>query len=132
MIFILVVISTLITFSHCELPCLRSPVVLNVKETPGNPDGFPRQVYSIYHKTISQTRPFPGPCICATQGETVEVTVVNSLLTETTSLHFHGLNMERNAWMDGVVGITECGIAPGTNFTYKFQVTQTGTLLITL
>jgi FtsP/CotA-like multicopper oxidase with cupredoxin domain len=32
--------------------------------------------------------------------------------------------MKNNCWMDGVHGITECGIAPGESFTYRFEITQ--------
>ena len=44
--------------------------------------------------------------------------------TTMTSIHWHGLHMKNNCWMDGVHGITECGIAPGESFTYRFTVDQ--------
>ena len=43
---------------------------------------------------------------------------------EATSIHWHGLHMKNNNWMDGVPGITQCNIAPHTSFTYSFTVNQ--------
>ncbi len=106
---------------------MYSPVSLQIQHVPGNPDGYPRQVFKVSNlNNQSADRPFPGPCICANIGDIIDVLILNSLDTETLSIHFHGLNMEGNPWMDGVPGITECGIPPGGNFTYKFQLTQTG------
>lgn len=39
----------------------------------------------------------------------------------------HGLRMLNNSLMDGVPGVTQCPIAPGESFTYKFRATQYGT-----
>jgi FtsP/CotA-like multicopper oxidase with cupredoxin domain len=39
----------------------------------------------------------------------------------------HGLRMLNNSLMDGVPGVSQCPIAPGESFTYKFRATQYGT-----
>jgi FtsP/CotA-like multicopper oxidase with cupredoxin domain len=70
---------------------------------------------------------FPGPWIQACWGDTVEVTVnVESDFTEGTSVHFHGIRQWETMHMDGVPGITQCPIAPGSSFTYKWRAMQYG------
>lgn len=67
---------------------------------------------------------WPLPPITATVGDRVIVNVHNGLGNQTTSLHFHGLYMNGTTHMDGVVGVTQCGIAPGEKFTYDFTVSS--------
>lgn len=57
----------------------------------------------------------------------LEITVTNKLDYNGTAIHMHGLRMMNNNLMDGVPGITQCPIAPGSTFTYKFKATQYGT-----
>ena len=99
---------------------------LIVKTVIFDPDGYPLPVIKVYENGTNPVRPFPGPLIRATIGDTLHVTIENGLMEET-SIHFHGIHMKNNVWMDGVMGITECGIAPGSSFTYVFKVDQTGT-----
>lgn len=70
---------------------------------------------------------YPGPTIFADWGDTLEVTVQNSLDTNGTSVHWHGFRQLNSNHMDGVNGITECPIAPGQSKTYIFNATQYGT-----
>jgi iron transport multicopper oxidase len=84
--------------------------------TYANPDG-------------QQTRPvigingqWPLPPIVVTKGDQVIVNAKNSLGNESTSLHFHGLYMNGTTHMDGPVAVTQCGIPPGSSFTYNFTV----------
>lgn len=81
-----------------------------------NPDGQYRR------PTIGINGQWPIPAIVATKGDQVIVNVKNSLGNESTSLHFHGLFMNGTTHMDGVVGGTQCGIPPGSSFTYNFTV----------
>ncbi|CAN9096996.1 unnamed protein product [Alternaria alternata] len=81
-----------------------------------------------------QTRPvigingqWPLPPIVVTKGDQVIVNVKNSLGNESTSLHFHGLYMNGTTHMDGPVAVSQCGIPPGSSFTYNFTVNQPGT-----
>ena len=59
------------------------------------------------------------------------MTVVNDMpadypsVAEGISIHWHGFSMRGSEWYDGTGRITQCPIAPGTNFTYKFQVSRT-------
>ena len=66
----------------------------------------------------------PGPLLRATAGDLVEVTLENHL-SEATSVHWHGLAIT-NA-MDGVPGVTQPDIGPGSAFTYRFVVPDPGT-----
>lgn len=43
-----------------------------------------------------------------------------------TSIHWHDLDQKNTAWMDGVVGVSQCAIPPGGSFTYEFQVVDQG------
>ncbi|KAK9474795.1 Cupredoxin [Dipodascopsis tothii] len=71
---------------------------------------------------------FPGPAIHARLGDQVRVRVRNALEgDESTSVHFHGMHQRGSNAMDGVPGVTQCGIPPGGEMTYVFNVTQTGT-----
>ncbi|KAK4762483.1 hypothetical protein SAY86_008251 [Trapa natans] len=71
---------------------------------------------------------FPGPVIRVHRGDTVFVNVINRGYYGVT-LHWHGVKQPRNPWHDGPEYITQCPIAPGTNFTYEVQfTTEEGTL----
>lgn len=85
-----------------------------------NPDGVYRQMLLINSM-------FPGPLIECSEGDEIVVHVHNEA-TNATSIHWHGLFQNGTNWMDGTVGITQCPIAPGHSFTYRFNVSdQTGT-----
>lgn len=44
------------------------------------------------------------------------------------TIHWHGIDQKNTTVMDGVQGITQCGIPPGKSFTYEFRpVNQRGT-----
>lgn len=81
------------------------------------PDGFSRQVIGINGQ-------WPCPLIEATVGDRVVVHVTNSLGTESTSIHFHGISQIGSQVMDGPSGVTQCPIPPGSSFTYSFEVIQ--------
>ncbi len=68
----------------------------------------------------------PAPILRWREGDTVTLKVKNEL-SETSSIHWHGLILPSE--MDGVPGIARGfeGIASGETFTYKFPVKQSGT-----
>lgn len=66
----------------------------------------------------------PGPVLRATEGERVRINVTNKL-TESTSVHWHGLVVPNN--MDGVPFINQEPIKPGQTFTYEFTLVNSGT-----
>ncbi|MDK2741756.1 MAG: copper resistance system multicopper oxidase [Nitrospira sp. BO4] len=72
--------------------------------------------------TINGT--IPGPVIRLKEGQQATLRVTNRL-EESTSIHWHGLLLPPA--MDGVPGVSFAGIEPGTTFTYRFPVKQSGT-----
>ena len=69
---------------------------------------------------------FPGPLLEACWGDRLNITVVNNMKFNGTSIHWHGIRQWKTMHMDGVNGITQCPIAPGDSFTYLWNVTQYG------
>lgn len=66
----------------------------------------------------------PGPTLRLRQGEPARIVVENGLAEDTT-VHWHGIRLQ-NA-MDGVPGLTQAPIKPGTSFTYEFTPPDAGT-----
>ncbi|KAF9397509.1 hypothetical protein BGX21_008793 [Mortierella sp. AD011] len=76
------------------------------------PDGVTRSAILVNEK-------YPGPKIEVNRGDYITVVVENALDVPT-ALHWHGLTMKGDPWYDGVPGMNQCPIPPGTNFTYAF------------
>ena len=72
---------------------------------------------------------FPGPTIEANLGDTMSVTVINNINNpkEGATIHWHGLPQRDLKWADGVLFVTQCPIASGSNFTYTFRSEVAGT-----
>ena len=71
---------------------------------------------------------YPGPWIQACWGDDVQVTVINSLdKFNGSTIHWHGIRQLNTMQYDGVNGVTQCPIAPGSSFTYRFKALQYGT-----
>ena len=66
----------------------------------------------------------PGPILRFTEGDTAVMHVTNAMNVPT-SIHWHGLLVPPD--MDGVPFISFPPIQPGTTFTYRFPIRQTGT-----
>jgi FtsP/CotA-like multicopper oxidase with cupredoxin domain len=66
----------------------------------------------------------PGPTIQIQQGDRVRVVFENKL-PESTSLHWHGLEIPIE--QDGVPWISQKPVAPGEKYVYEFTVHQEGT-----
>lgn len=81
------------------------------------PDGFSRQVIGI-------NGAWPCPAIEGTVGDTIVIHVFNNLGTESTGIHFHGINQAGSQVMDGPSGVTQCPTPPGSSFTYSFVVSK--------
>lgn len=89
---------------------------LTIHKGEAAPDGFSRPVYLVNGQ-------HPGPLIEANEDDTLQVFVQNDLTVETT-IHWHGLLQRGTPNMDGVPGVTQYPIAPGGNFTYRFNLTN--------
>ena len=66
----------------------------------------------------------PGPTIQVQQGDRVRI-VFENRLPESTSLHWHGLEVPIE--QDGVPWISQKPVAPGEKYVYEFTVHQEGT-----
>lgn len=73
-------------------------------------------------------RMVPGPTIEVYEGAQIVVNVLNKLEDAPVTIHWHGMYQHGTVWMDGVSQITQCGILPGQNFTYRFIAEPAGTL----
>ncbi|KAI0506852.1 multicopper oxidase-domain-containing protein [Xylaria bambusicola] len=86
----------------------------------GSPDGVHRPMMLINDQ-------FPGPLIEINEGDVLVVKLVNKA-SNATALHWHGMFQNGTNWMDGAAGVTQCPIAPGQSYEYRFNVTgQSGT-----
>lgn len=65
----------------------------------------------------------PIPPIHINRGDTLALHVHNQL-TEPTSLHCHGIFFRGQNYLDGAGNITQCGIPPGSHFTYETTITE--------
>ncbi|TDL21948.1 Fet3 protein [Rickenella mellea] len=84
-----------------------------------NPDGlFPRRV-------IGVNGTWPPPPLSVSTNDTLMVHATNSL-DKPTTLHHHGMFFNSSSWYDGAEGITQCGIPPGSSFTYVIPVNTSG------
>ncbi|THY58832.1 hypothetical protein D6C98_02921 [Aureobasidium pullulans] len=97
------------------------PYTLDITNTTLNPDGTGDRLVMLINNQ------YPGPVIRAQWGDWLEITVNNKLPNNGTGIHWHGIRQFETCDQDGVPGITECPIAPGTSRTYRFHCTQFGT-----
>jgi len=67
----------------------------------------------------------PGPQLRATEGQLVEVTLVNESVPGGVTLHWHGVDVPNAA--DGVAGVTQDAVKPGGRYTYRFVADRAGT-----
>ena len=83
------------------------------------------EIYTCEHSLTMS----PQPTIEANWGDTIQVTVHNQIAdpAEGTTMHWHGLLQQYSQWEDGVPGISQCPLPPGSSFTYSFKATLYGT-----
>ncbi|GIJ38404.1 multicopper oxidase family protein [Micromonospora andamanensis] len=67
----------------------------------------------------------PGPHLTATEGDLVEVRLVNQDIDEGVTMHWHGYDVPCGE--DGVPGLSQPAVAPGDAFLYRFRADQVGT-----
>ena len=66
----------------------------------------------------------PGPELRVQRGDLVEVTLVNTDVTEGVTLHWHGVDVPNAE--DGVPGVTQDAVLPGGRHVYRFVPPHTG------
>ena len=82
---------------------------------------------SSQRKIILVNGHFPGPTLEVVEGAEVAIKVVNGMEKEGVAIHWHGIHMRHNVWMDGVPYVTQCPIIPRESFTYRFIADPPGT-----
>lgn len=77
-----------------------------------------------WKRAISVNNQIPAPTLHFKEGDQVTINVYNHL-DKGTTIHWHGLLVP---WqMDGVVGVSQKAIPPGSVFHYRFKLYQAGT-----
>ncbi|KAF0433431.1 multicopper oxidase [Gigaspora margarita] len=66
---------------------------------------------------------FPAPTLIVEPEQVVRVLIRNRL-DEPTTIHWHGLLMEKTGYSDGVPTITQCPIQNNSNFLYEFKANK--------
>ena len=69
---------------------------------------------------------YPGPTIEVYENDTIKVNVVNKMISEGVSIHWHGIHPVDTPWTDGTYGVSQGAILPGENFTYEFRAWPAG------
>jgi len=85
---------------------------------------LPVQITDRKRVAVAVNGSLPAPVLHWQEGDTVTLRVTNQL-TESTSIHWHGILLPTG--MDGVPGLSFPGIGPRETFTYQFPVRQSGT-----
>ena len=70
---------------------------------------------------------FPGPNIKVKKGSIIRIRVKNHLPNEGVTIHWHGLHMIDNFWMDGAAFVSQCPIPGFSEFTYVVRADNSGT-----
>lgn len=98
---------------------------LDISNSQVSPDGYTRDA-------VLAGGVHPGPLIRGNKGDRFRITVRNQLtnldMYRSTSVHWHGLHMNRQNFADGAAWVTQCPISPNHTFTYDFKAPgQAGT-----
>jgi FtsP/CotA-like multicopper oxidase with cupredoxin domain len=107
--------------SYAVVPktCNQVEFSMDLTECEVAPDGISR-------KALCVNGQFPGPLLEASWGDEVIIHVTNSMTRNGTSVHWHGIRQNHTNEMDGVVGLTQCALAPGQSMTYKWTAESYG------
>jgi len=105
-------------------PITCDTVEYDFEITTGNvsPDGVERWAILVNGQS-------PGPAIQANWGDEIIVHVKNSMPESDlngTTIHWHGIHQYGTPEFDGVPSLSQCPIAPGETYTYKFRASQFG------
>jgi len=90
-----------------------------------------KQVLANLGMRIAVNESIPGPTLYLNKGDNAEITVINEMEDEVTSVHWHGIDQIGTPYSDGVAGLTQCPIynhsSTRNKMIYKFQVQRSGT-----
>nr|CAH7745046.1 unnamed protein product [Callosobruchus chinensis] len=76
---------------------------------------------------VTVNRRIPGPSVQVCHNDVIIVDVTNKLMSEGTTIHWHGQHQKETPYMDGVPYVTQCPILPHDTFRYIFKAEQVGT-----
>ncbi|RMD43575.1 hypothetical protein DV735_g1588, partial [Chaetothyriales sp. CBS 134920] len=93
----------------------------NLTWVSANPDGLSAR------PVVGINDTWPLPLIEVDKGDQLLVHLHNGLGNKSASIHFHGMYQNGTTNMDGATGVSQCGVPPGSDFTYNFTVNQNGT-----
>ncbi|KAF8651436.1 hypothetical protein AX16_004737 [Volvariella volvacea WC 439] len=112
---------TLMTLGVSYAAAQQSSHTLELTNAQVTPDGRQREAILVNGGLF-------GAVITGQKGDEFVIEVDNqlssSLLRKSTSIHWHGLFQRDSAWADGPAFVTQCPIAPGHTFTYRFTATD--------
>lgn len=98
---------------HTQREARRIELRWNISTGMRRPDGVSKRVFLVNGE-------FPGPTVEVRSGDHLVVKVRNQLVEEDVAIHWHGLRIANE--MDGVVGLTQCGVSPGKEMEYELSV----------
>ncbi|KZP14642.1 multicopper oxidase [Athelia psychrophila] len=84
-----------------------------------NPDGL------FSRRAIGVNGTWPPPPIDISSNDSLVVHAINSL-DQPATLHHHGMFFNSTSWMDGAMGVSQCGIPPGQAFDYVVPINSSG------
>ncbi|CAG8711285.1 10459_t:CDS:2 [Dentiscutata erythropus] len=96
------------TLPTLELEFTISTVKKNLDKCPN----YEREVIVVYPTGSDKNEAkFPAPAIIAKKSQPIQIKITNDL-TESTTIHWHGLYMVGTTYSDGVPALTQCPIQP--------------------
>lgn len=109
-------------YSALNIACGNCPNNITDCFNPGcvTVDGYERVILTV-------NRRIPGPSIQVCLGDRVIVDVTNSMPGKQTTIHWHGLHLNGEPYMDGAPMITQCSILSDQTFRYDFIASNSGT-----
>ena len=113
-----VLVSFILLFSNSLLAQKTVRYELYAKDTMVNYAGKSK-------RAIAVNGQIPMPTLTFTEGDTAEIVLHNQLKKESTSLHWHGVQLPNKE--DGVPFLTQMPVMPGETHVYRFPVKQNGT-----
>lgn len=111
------VIASILPSSVCSREAAKSPIILKA-----TPDAFQIKG-SIKTDAFSFNGLFPGPLLRYSQGDQMDIKLVNNLSLPLT-LHWHGMRGDNT--MDGVAPLTQNGVTNNQDFFYRRLLSEPG------
>ncbi|KIX07314.1 uncharacterized protein Z518_01967 [Rhinocladiella mackenziei CBS 650.93] len=105
--------------SICATSSKCIPFTIDVTWGPSDPSK------GLSRNAILTNGSLPGPPLKMKVGDCVDFTVINNL-PYNTGVHFHGIRQLGTPWADGVPGLSQYSITPGTSYMYQWTAEESG------